>query len=210
MENENNIWDIEYEYEYEAINAFVDYAKNGSKCPFKVGDIVKLKNGEAPQRVAIITQHNKSMVCEYLTSRKQNKSRSWDDFELYTEVENKVKEEKTMKVDLYRVIETGRFGDHIATDTNGDYVLKMQDTGAYEGHDVSKLKRVIPYTFEVQFSGSGKRYAYRGKEGQVEVGDVLLLDNETNSLAVVTAVNTESDAATKTFVGRKVLTERIG
>lgn len=183
------------------------------KQPFKVGDIVRLKSGEAPQRVLEVKLNQ--IRCEYISSRKQIGFRSVDDFVKYEydvpNEEDKM-EDYDMKDKLFKTLETNRFGTGLAIDSDGKYVLKMQDNGNFEAFSESELKRVMPYTFDVEFlSGStnrANRYSYRGREGSVQLGDLLILEDSAN-IARVVAVNTESEAATKTFKGRKLQTVEL-
>jgi len=180
---------------------------------FKVGDIVRLVGGEAPQKVLEVRGH--CLRCEYLSSRKQNGFRSASDYVPYeydVPYEDKNMKDFDMKDKLFKTLEGNRFGTGLAIDSDGKYVLKMQDNGNFEAFAESELKRVMPYTFDVEFLTGGtnrqNRYSYRGREGQVEVGNILLL-NDSMSIARVVAVNTESETATKTFDGVKLVTEAL-
>jgi hypothetical protein len=180
---------------------------------FKVGDLVRLKTGEAPQKVLEVKGY--CIRCEYVSSRKQIGFRSADDFvpyEYYVPDEDKNMKDYDMKDKLFKTLEGNRFGIGLAVDSDSKYVLKMQDTGNFESFSESELKRVMPYTFDVEFLTGGtnrqNRYSYRGKEGTVEVGNILLL-NDSMSIARVVAVNTESENATKTFDGVKLVTEAL-
>jgi ribosomal protein S28E/S33 len=189
---------IRYSYDYDSI----------LKPPFKVGDIVRLKSGEAPQKVLDVKGY--CIRCEYISSRKQIGFRSAADFVKYeydVPSEEDKMEDYDMKDKLFKTLETNRFGTGLAIDSDGKYVLKMQDNGNFEAFSESELKRVMPYTFDVEFlSGStnrANRYSYRGREGSVQLGDLLILEDSAN-IARVVAVNTESESATKTFKGRKL------
>lgn len=179
---------------------------------FKVGDIVQLRSGSSPQRVLEVKGF--CIRCEYLSSRKQLGFRSANDYILYPQetLTNYTQETYKMKDKLYKTLTDNRFGTILAIDTDGKLVLKMQDTGNFEAFAESELKRVMPYTFDVEFltgnTNRDNRYSYRGREGQVKVGDILLL-NDSRSLARVIAINTESEAATTTFNGVKLLTENL-
>ena len=173
----------------------------------KAGDLVKLRTGTAPQRVIAVNRASNSIMCEYISSGKQLGFRPISDFEPYTEL-TEVKDE--MKDKLFKTLTDNRFGTGLAIDSDGKYVLKMQDNGNFEAFEAIALKKVMPYTFDVAFIGNssnrGSSYSYRGREGQVKVGDILLLEDNF-SLARVVATNTESENATKTFKGFKLVTE---
>lgn len=182
--------------------------------PFKIGDKVVLKSGTAPQRVLEVNTKTKQIRCEYLNSRKQLGFRSYDDYQLYeyvTPYEEETEMSDIMKDKLFKTVKDARFGTGLAIDSDGKYVLKMQDSGTFESFDVTDLKRVMPYTFDVEFVGEasrGRKYSYRGKEGSVKVNDLLIL-SDTFSIVRVVAVNTESESATKVFNGVKIVTEEL-
>lgn len=190
------------------------YSAKYSKPKFTVGDIVVLKTGTAPQRVVAVSPNNNMIRCEYLNSRKQLEFRSVNDFDEYEYVTPYLEEKEfNMKDKLFKTLDTNRFGIGLAVDSDGKYVLKMQDNSNFESFEVANLKRVMPYTFDVEFvtggNGRSNKYSYRGREGDVEVGDLLILE-ESFSIARVVAVNTESENATKTFKGAKLVTKAIG
>lgn len=189
-----------------------DYEKHTNQ-PFKVGDLVCLKTGQAPQKVLEVKGH--CIRCEYVSSRKQVGFRSASDFvpyEYYVPDEDENMKDYDMKDKLFKTLDGKRFGTGLAIDSDGKYVLKMQDNGNFEAFSESELKRVMPYTFDIEFltgnTNRQNRYSYRGREGQVEVGNILLL-NDSMSIARVVAVNTESESATKTFNGVKLVTEAL-
>jgi hypothetical protein len=196
----------------DAYSYYGEWEKHINK-PFKVGDLVCLKTGQAPQKVLEVKGH--CIRCEYVSSRKQVGFRSASDFvpyEYYVPDEDENKKDYDMKDKLFKTIDANRFGTGLAIDSDGKYVLKMQDNGNFEAFSESELKRVMPYTFDVEFLTGGanrqNRYSYRGREGAVEVGNILLL-NDSMSIARVVAVNTESESATKTFDGVKLVTEAL-
>jgi hypothetical protein len=177
---------------------------------FTVGDTVKLKTGDAPQRVLEIrwckVTRNYTVRCEYLKSRKQLSFRSASDYELYKpENKTEVTKEDTMKGKLFQTLDGSVYGEGLVIDGDGKYVLKLNN-GEYKAYASTELKRVMPFTFDVIFSGmNSKRYSYLGRVGSVEVGDVLM-DSKDFTIARVVAVGTESDSATKAFEGVKLVT----
>lgn len=182
---------------------------------YRVGDIVRLKNGDAPQKVIEVRGH--AIRCEYISSRKQIGFRDQKDYVKYVEPTNKEyircsevtaknKEETKMTTKLYKTISGDRYGEYKAHD--GDkLVLLMKDSNGYEAFLASELKKVMPFTFDVIYEGHGKVYSFLGTEGTVEAGDVLM-DNAM-TVVRVTAVNTESESATKRFTGIKLVTEKL-
>ena len=174
---------------------------------FKVGDIVKLKTGTAPQRVVKVLWsaiHNRIEIkCEYLNSRKEFDFRPETDYEIYTETTKEQPKEHPMKGKLFQTLDGSVYGEGLVIDGDGKYVLKLNN-GEYKAYAPSELKRVMPFTFDVIFNGmSGKRYSYLGTAGSVAVGDILM-DSKDFTIARVVATSTESDAATKTFDGVKL------
>ena len=176
---------------------------------FKPGDIVKLKTGTAPQRVIkalwSTLNYRIELKCEYLNSNKNLDYRPETDYEIYTETPKEQPKELPMKGKLFQTLDGSVYGEGLVIDGDGKYVLKLNN-GDYKAFMPAELKRVMPFTFDVIFSGmSGKSYSYLGTAGSVAVGD-LLMDSKDFTIARVVAVGTESDAATKTFAGVKLLT----
>ncbi len=176
---------------------------------FKVGDIVKLRKGTSPQRVVQTMwnqQHLRTDIkCEYLTSNKNLDYRPETDYEFYTETLKEQPKELPMKGKLFQTLDGSVYGEGLVIDGDGKYVLKLNN-GEYRAYTPAELKRVMPFTFDVVFNGmSGKKYSYLGTAGSVAVGDILMESNDF-TIARVVAVGTESDAATKTFSGTKLLT----
>lgn len=117
------------------------------------------------------------------------------------------KEKQTMK--LFQVKETEIYGVYLVTDSKGRYVLEEKGTGKILTYDKELLEEVKPYTVNVKFLvGNDQDYSYLGVEGQVSVGDLVLLQPN-NSLVVVTKVDTKSDKATKELKGKVIKTEDI-
>lgn len=176
---------------------------------FKVGQLVKLKTGTAPQRVLkvlySITMQRVEIKCEYLNSRKELDFRPETDYEIYIETRPDQPKEHPMKGKLFQTLDGSVYGEGLVIDGDGKYVLKLNN-GDYKAFQASELKRVMPFTFDVVFNGmSGKSYSYLGTAGSVAVGDILMEANDF-TIARVVAVGTESDAATKTFKGVKLVT----
>ena len=195
-------------------------AKKKKEPQFKVGDTVVLKSGVAPQIVNKVM--GDKIRCNYLTSRRETSFRSMSDFVHYSATSStisaeaiskdnisvKTEKEEIMTTKLYKVFTNGvdgkeRYGEWKAND--GDkFILMMSDTGAYEAFAKSELKRVMDFTYDVMFHGTGRVYSYKGTEGEVAVGDILLDDGM--AIVKVTAINTESETATKYFKGVKLNT----
>jgi hypothetical protein len=189
-----------------------------SQNKFSVGDYVRLCHGEA--RLVVLAVKDGYIKAEY-TSRKNTswggnvKWRSESDFVLYNSTTKEISKGTTeMKNKLYQTKEaTARFGTLLATNSQGKLVLEMKGTGEVLAFDRDEIEVVMPYTFGVKFPNNHTEYHYLGKEGEVEVGDMVMLDNSPTGkfeIARVTSVNTRSEAATVVFKGSKLLTQRIG
>lgn len=180
------------------------YAEPINYPSFKIGDTVRLKTGSAPMRVTGISISSDRVKTEYLSSRKVLDWRPANDFISYNDNETKSTEKKETEMThkLYKTLDGTRYGEYRAKDGN-KILLLMSDTSNYEAFAPEAIKRVMPYTYDVMFSGTGKVYSYIGTEGEVAVGDILLGDSMT--VARVVAVGTESESATKRFVGVKLV-----
>jgi hypothetical protein len=164
-------------------------------------DIVRLKSGTSPIQITRRTNDGK-VSGMYVKSGKPVPPRPSTDFEPYTNCKTK-KEETDMTNKLYKTLDGKRYGEYRAKDGN-NILLFMNDTNTYEAFDPSAIKRVMPFTYDIIFSGNGTVYSYIGTDGEVAVGDLLLGDSMT--IAQVVAVNTESEKANKRFVGVKLVT----
>lgn len=117
----------------------------------------------------------------------------------------------SMKGKLFKIKADGRYGMGLAINSKGEYVLEIKGTGELEAFAKKEVEVVMPFTFSVQFNGVGTDYSYLGKEGSVQVGDLLLKTDGTKGITIakVTAVDTKSEKATKYFEGVKIKTEAI-
>jgi hypothetical protein len=176
--------------------------------PFAVGDTVRLKTGNTNLVVKNIAGPNVRAV--YASGREQ-RWRCSSEYILVKSAQSptnsKGKQMKTGK--LYQTREaTPRFGIYLATNSQNKIVLEMKGTGVPELFDANQIEVVMPYTFDVQFNGEGRNYAYLGHEDEVAVGDLLLKTDGTRNISIarVVAVNTRSEMATKYFEGVKIVT----
>lgn len=201
------------------VNSFASAVRNHNQpskrynqvpCKFSVGDLVRLRGGQAPQRVVEVRDGygGYQIRCDYLTSRKQNAFRHEADFIAILDIDTETKEEDPMKGKLFQTLDGSVYGEGLVIDGDGKYVLKLNN-GEYKAYASTELKRVMPFTFDAVYSGmAGKRYSFLGKAGSVEVGDILMDAKDFTILRVV-AVGTESDSATKTFEGVKLKVEAL-
>lgn len=104
---------------------------------------------------------------------------------------------------------TPRFGTLLATNSAGKYVIEMKGTGEVLTFDKGDVEEVKPYTVRIKFQDSSNEYDYLSRKGDVEKGDMIIVDGN-GHIAKVTAVDTKSDRATKELSGRKVVTAPFG
>jgi len=111
---------------------------------------------------------------------------------------------------LYQTTEQSpRFGVLLATNSAGKLVLEMKGTGEVLAFDKNEIEEVKPYTVSIKFQDSSTEYHYLSRKGDVEKGDLILVDGN-GHMAKVIAVDTKSDRATKELKGRKVVTTPFG
>lgn len=190
---------------------------------FSVGDTVRLRQGRAMMKIVKTKGH--AVQADYVSRTRAGyagalKWRPESDFVFYKESDNnenviETEERNTdMKNKLYQTREaTPRFGTMLAVNSQGKLVLEMKGTGEVLAFDKNEVEVVMPYTFGIRFPNNNTEYHYLGSEGDLEVGDYVMLDNSPvgkSEIARVTSVNTRSEAATVTFRGVKLLTKRIG
>jgi len=176
---------------------------------FEVGDIVRKASGTKHIRVNEVFGN---CVCgKYIDS-----GASTGRMRLYglVKVDNDMERKGNfnMKGKLFQTKEeTPRFGVGLAVNSSGKYVLEMKGTSELEIFDKKQVEVVMPFTYGVKFNGAGTEYAYLGKEGTVEIGDLLLKTDGTKGITIgqVTAVNTKSEKANKYFDGVKIKTEQL-
>lgn len=169
----------------------------------KEGDIVIKHNGKKPIRVVYVGGftsrgryiHNDSYV-EFRNT----------DVKLYEE------EGQDMNTNpIYEVkLEDGsvKYGRHAGTHSSGAYLMEIDGSIVVVSKD--KVTEVLPYTFEVRMNG--KNSHYRGVEGGVKKGDILIYTGSGSDhmcYGHVVAVDTKNKSAAKEFKGERVITEKI-
>lgn len=193
-------------------------------CKFNVGDLVRLTAGEAQMKVLKIRtrESGNEMQADYVSRIKRGyvtstRWRSEHDYTHFNKNTNNIpteKENTEMKNKLYQTKEAAaRFGMLLATNSQGKLVLEMKGTGEVLAFDSTEVEVVTPYTFGVKFPNNHTEYHYLGKAGEVEVGDMIMLDSSPVGkfeIARVTSINTRSEVATVIFRGSKLVTQRIG
>jgi hypothetical protein len=172
---------------------------------FTVGDVVVSFNGKRPARITHISTYY--VHAKYLHNGASIRFAS-NNIKLYEE-ETAMSQTNT----LYQVkLEDGTitFGIHVGTNSSNQLLIEEKGTGRIIFASKSQVEEVLPFTFSVR--QNGKTVHYLGEPDRVAKGDVLLYTGEgadRYELALVTAVNTKNKSATKTFQGKKVLTEEI-
>ena len=96
------------------------------------------------------------------------------------------------------------YGTYLATNSSGQYVIEVKQTGQIVTMHPDYLEEVVPWTFSAK-NGSTEKH-FTGPD-TIKKGEVLL-QPKTTKFWVVTDVDTKNKTATK-FVGRRFITEEI-
>jgi len=172
---------------------------------FNVGDIVVKSNGKMPAKV-IRYQYGTLVYCRYLHA-------PYSPFQAYENTLNLYENQPEMAIDkqtLYSFVVDGetRYGTHIGTNSQNQYLIEEKTTGAIHVFAKDQLEEVVPYTFSATMGG--KETHYVSTPDVLKKGDVLLYTgSSTPQVAVVTGVDTKNKAAREKFKGAKVVTETI-
>lgn len=178
------------------------------------GDKVRLKTGHAGQIVTAAYLDNRQRPVfdtEYLSSEHVNFCRPQSHFELYRGSEEpKPREEKGPQMATEQLYEVPgkttksktRFGKYLATTGGGEIVVEIN--GKAESFKKDDVKKVVPWTFTVKYSDTRSNMRFKGPEGCVSKGDILI--NDEGVFAIVTQTNTQSNQDCGEFKGRKVAT----
>ena len=195
----------------------------------KPGDIVRRSQGQAPLRVTkILGARAQAVYCGstyypdgqlYIAARLIKIHRAEEIAPRYrgrlsSDDHAHLKTQHQMEIDdmpkLYQTKEEpARFGTLLATNSAGLFVLEMKGSGEVLTFKKNEVEEVKPYTVRVSFGDGGKNYDFLSRKGDVEVGDLLMINGYAN-IAQVMAVDTKSDGATKNLTGRKVATVPFG
>ena len=110
---------------------------------------------------------------------------------------------------LFKIKDTEDFGMVIATDSKGMKVFELK-AGGIKVVKAEDVEEVFPFTFSVSF-GKEQEYHFQGKEDDFKVGDLLVYLGGGFNIGIcrVTAVDTKSRSATKTFDGYKLEATKI-
>jgi len=202
---------------------------------FKVGDLVRRVGGKSPILVLEINGRGSGgwLYGKYCTT-KNIQHRPVNAFKPFTGPLNRTQKEglnvllrenlgiqrnnyqeytteTTMTKTLFQTNEDKpRVGTKIGLNREGKVVFEISGTGEIVFFESADLTEVVPYTVDIKFvtDRNSSKYSYISKEGEVDKGDIILVDG--NDMARVVGVDTKSKMAIKELKGRKVLTEAFG
>jgi len=166
---------------------------------FKIGDIVRLKNGNAHLRVSHVDSDRGVISAQYLKaacSRYSGSSSSWQydrrasDFRLVDRKEEEINTENKGNIEMALFTANDKYYTYLATDSKGKFVLEEKETGLVVALEPDSVSEVFPYTVRVKAPGGTVNIV--SKEGVLEVNDVLLLSG---SLSIVLAIDTKHKGA---------------
>jgi hypothetical protein len=127
---------------------------------------------------------------------------------VYQETTTEQQPKENTMTKLYEMTIDGKqkFGNKLAVNSSGDWVMEIKGEGTVMSVPKSVITEVVPYTVSVKFCGRGEtqQYSYFATKGDWEVGDFVIVDSATSSLAAVATVNSKSPAATKWLTGLKL------
>lgn len=120
-------------------------------------------------------------------------------------------EENDMLFEIKSDDGSARYGNKLAENSKGQWVMEEKGTGAILTVDKSRVSEVLPYSVRVRFVAEvrDRTYDYLAKEGQVNVGDLVFIKG-TSGYAEVEAVDVKSRNATTELEGWVVSRIKIG
>jgi hypothetical protein len=175
---------------------------------FNVGDIVTKRCDKKPAKINYVYvgyYDCRQYTCQYLHSNQSFTAYGYD-LKIYDEETEMTAEKQT----LYSFAVDGetRYGTHIGTNSQNQYLIEEKGSGTIHVFDKSALEEVVPYTFSATMGG--KETHYVGTPGVLKKNDVLLYTgSNTPQVAVVTGVDTKNKSARSKFKGAKIVTEAI-
>jgi hypothetical protein len=173
---------------------------------FNIGDIVIRLNGTKPAEIVRKGWGDIWYCCRYLHAPRSSFEAYECNLKLYEEESKMATDTKT----LYSFVVNGetRYGTHIGTNSQNQYLIEEKTTGTIHVFSKDQLEEVVPYTFSAIMGG--KETHYVGTPNALNKGDVLLYTGSTTpQVAVVTGVDTKNKAARAKFKGAKIVTEAI-
>lgn len=169
------------------------------------GDIVVKRNGKMPIRVTDV--YTTTLYGVYVHSNKSINTRI-SNVKLYEPNDGQTGG-KNLSNKLYQT-KDGEFGVALAINSVGHLVLEMKKTGEVKSFDPTLLELVMPFTVVVRYDNGAETH-YISKEGDLEVGDIVLVDGGKGfKIGTVTKTNTKSDLARARLKGVKLITKPLG
>lgn len=167
----------------------------------KEGDLVTIINSGT--YLYVVPEPKEYMYLKPLDMNRYTASEYATSLMLVTSKEGNIKMNQ-----LLQIKDTDKYGYQLAVNSQGKVVFEVKGSNEILTVDKDDLVKVIPYTVTIKFltNTSEKEYAYLAKEGQVNKGDILVVNN---SLAIVTKVNSQSEHATKELTGYRIPTVEI-
>ena len=169
---------------------------------FKVGDSVRLKNGTAEILVTYVL--GTYVYGEYVNSTNTIGPRHPDAFVHFTKDDNQ--KGKAMNTNtLYQfsgdTTATAYFGNHIGTNSQGQWIMEVKGTGQILAVDKKDVEEVLPYSLGIKFlNGNGVVYNYLANKGKYDLGFYLMKDKMGETVIVqVVSLDTKSKIATVDF-----------
>lgn len=179
---------------------------------WRIGEVYYREQGDSPFTLVSIEYVDRRDRCHYTrTHNNSTKVSDCTEYLVLAETLETEEEEKEMTNKLYQVIGTEQCGNFLAVNSEGKTVLEMKPNGELKSFTKTQIEEVLPWTFEVHVQQGEIGYHYQGDKDSVEVGDILIINNDTSGLKLVTvtAVNTKSKKATKRFTGLKLQGDKL-
>lgn len=96
-----------------------------------------------------------------------------------------------------------RFGNKLAVNSQGQWVMEIKGTGEVLAVDSKTVSKVVPFTIAIQFTDMGTTYHYLADSTEgYKIGDFAVVagyNGNAFQLARVVDVDTKSESATKHF-----------
>lgn len=172
----------------------------------EVGGVYYYKSGgTGPFSVTRIEYGGREVLISYLDSPDQSHRVRIVGYSFHKASRIKGQEENKMNNQtLYQIKGTDTYCTYLATRSDGKLVVELKGTAEIQTVGKEQLEEVVPFTFAVQFSGTGIAYHFLGDSGSVSVGDLVVRTDASyfGSFGIVTGIDTKSRQATKRFTGK--------
>lgn len=171
----------------------------------KVDGIYYKPGGTKPFSVVDIDYDSREVLISYLDNPSKHYKVRLDGWAIHKASLIKEQEENKMNNQtLYQIKGTDTYCTYLATRSDGKLVVELKGTAEIQTVDKEQLEEVVPFTFAVQFGGTGVAYHFLGDSGSVNLGDLVVRTDGSyfGSFGIVTGVDTKSRQATKRFTGK--------